>query len=154
MKIEVEIINETETVLSDWIPEAIQNAVHTVLALENLNLIGEVSVLLVDNNKITDLNKTYRNKNQPTDVLSFPQYDSIILNGVEDAYVYLGDIVISTEKAIEQAIAFEHSLEREIVYLAVHSTLHLLGYDHMVESDKKNMRDKEKQVMKQLKVFK
>jgi len=66
----------------------------------------------------------------------------------------LGDIVISTQKIIEQANDFGHSLEREMIYLTVHSMLHLLGYDHMVDSEKEEMRQREKEVMKELQIFK
>ncbi len=71
-----------------------------------------------------------------------------------DDVILLGDIVISTEKIIEQAKEFNHSLEREMIYLTVHSMLHLLAYDHLQESEKVEMREREKEVMKNLKIFK
>lgn len=92
---------------------------------------AEVSVTLVDNEQIKRLNKQYRDKNKVTDVISFPlgAYDEYDINPENGAYM-LGDIVISMEKAHAQAIEYGHSLMREVGFLATHSTLHLLGYDH------------------------
>lgn len=90
-----------------------------------------VSVLITDNKNIHKLNKQYRGKDSPTDVLSFPLYDEDG-NLDEDE---LGDIVISLERATEQAQEFGHSVEREIAFLTAHSMLHLIGYDHEVEDD-------------------
>lgn len=92
---------------------------------------AEVSVTLVDNEAIKQINKEFRDKDRETDVISFPlgdggEYD---VNPENDAYM-LGDIVISMEKAQAQAIEYGHSLVREVGFLATHSTLHLLGYDH------------------------
>jgi len=80
---------------------------------------------LFTNEEIKDLNKEYRNVDSETDVLSFP------MNEEFDGVNILGDIVISTQKIIEQADEYKHSKEREMIYLIVHSMLHLLGYDHM-----------------------
>ena len=93
--------------------------------------IAEVSVTLVDNESIKQLNKEFRDKNKVTDVISFPlgAYDDYDINPENGAYM-LGDIVISMEKAHAQAIEYGHSLIREVGFLATHSTLHLLGYDH------------------------
>jgi probable rRNA maturation factor len=76
------------------------------------------------------------------------------MNEEFDGVNILGDIVISTQKIIEQANDFNHSLEREMCYLTVHSMLHLLGYDHMNKEEKNKMRAKEKEIMKKLKIFK
>ena len=110
----------------------------------------EVSVSFVDNEEIRELNREYRNVDSPTDVLSFPmEEDSLGL-----FTPLLGDIVISLERALEQSKEYGHSFEREIAYLTAHSMFHLLGYDHMTNEDKKVMREKEKSVMKTLKIFK
>lgn len=117
----------------------------------------EVSLSFVDIDTIHKLNKTYRNVDRPTDVLSFPIEDFV--NEDRDTilkkdYLMLGDIVICVDIAKKQAKELGHSFEREIMYLTSHSTLHLLGYDHIKEDDKKLMRSREKEVMKNLGVFK
>ncbi len=86
----------------------------------------EVSVTLCDNAEIHELNREYRGVDRPTDVLSFPIFDEEDMG----SKTVLGDIVISLEKAKEQAEGFGHSFEREVAFLTVHSMLHLLGYDH------------------------
>ena len=109
---------------------------------------AEVSLMLVDDQRIHALNKEYRGVDRPTDVLSFALQED--MEDEPDAAFeddMLGDIVISAERAKEQAEEYGHSFEREIVYLAVHGTLHLLGYDHEEEKDKQEMRSKEEEVM-------
>ncbi len=109
-------------------------------------------MIFVDNEQIHKLNLQYRNKDVATDVLSFPMGE----NGVYDVNhstgaKVLGDIVISMEKAVEQAERYGHSLEREVGYLTAHSMLHLLGYDHEKGGiEKVRMREKEEQVMTEL----
>lgn len=110
----------------------------------------EISLSLVDNEEIHQLNKQYRGKNSPTDVLSFPMVEDDDDLGQE--MILLGDIIISIPKAQEQAIEYRHSFERELCYLTIHSMFHLLGYDHMEEEDKRVMRGKEKQVIKNLNI--
>ena len=110
---------------------------------------SEISVTFVDMEEIHQLNRDYREVDSPTDVLSFPQFDD--LNDLpEDGEIALGDVVICKEKAEEQAAEFGHSFEREIIALFVHSVLHLLGYDHMDEDEKKIMRKREEEVMQEL----
>lgn len=109
----------------------------------------EVSLSFVSGEEIRELNRQYRGIDQVTDVLSFPQYAD--LNEIpQEGDILLGDVVICTERARAQAEEFGHSLEREIVYLFIHSICHLLGYDHMEEEDRQQMRKKEETVMKQL----
>lgn len=127
---------------------AIIKAIEAVLSEENLQGDFEVSVSFVTNEEIRELNRDYRNVDSETDVLSFPMDDEF------DGVTLLGDIVISTQKIIEQANDFNHSLEREMLYLTVHSMLHLLGYDHMDSDEKEDMRAKEKEIMRNLKIFK
>ncbi|WP_416200773.1 MAG: Endoribonuclease YbeY [Thermocaproicibacter melissae] len=123
-----------------------------VLRMEKFEGPAEVSVVFVDNEQIHKLNLQYRNKDMPTDVLSFPMGE----NGVYDinhstGAKILGDIVISMEKAVEQAERYGHSLEREVGYLTAHSMLHLLGYDHEKGGiEKVHMREKEELVMTEL----
>jgi len=123
-----------------------------VLSFEGFTEDAEVSVSFVDNKEIRNLNKDYRNKDKSTDVLSFPlgedgAYDLNIETG---AYL-LGDVVISLETALKQALVYGHSLEREIGFLTVHSMLHLLGYDHEVSKlEERKMREKEEAILDKL----
>lgn len=127
----------------------IRRCCNAVLQEENFGADAEVSVRFVDNETIKELNSQYRNIDRETDVLSFPlgengEYDVNLDTGAK----LLGDIVISVEKAIEQADTYNHSLQREIGFLTVHSMLHLLGYDHEcggLEQDR--MRSKEEEVL-------
>ena len=125
---------------------------NAVLRLEKFPYPAEISVTFVNNEQIRELNHQYRDKDVSTDVLSFPmgengQYDENHDTGAK----ILGDIVLSMEKAVEQAERYGHSLEREVGYLCAHSMLHLLGYDHEQGGlDRVRMREKEEQVMTQL----
>ena len=112
---------------------------------------GEVSVTLTNNGYIHQLNRKYRQIDRPTDVLSFALNESEepdIENG-PDINV-LGDIILSVERAEEQAADYGHSLRREIAFLTVHGMLHLLGYDHMEEADRLEMETEQRYVMEQL----
>ena len=109
----------------------------------------EISVTFVEAEEIRELNRDYRDNDKVTDVLSFPQFDD--LNDIPDfGEICLGDVVICKERAQEQAEEFGHSFEREIIYLFTHSILHLLGYDHMEEEEKQEMRAREEEVMTHL----
>lgn len=110
----------------------------------------EISVTFVDLDEIHELNKQYRGVDKPTDVLSFPQFDDLEEEIPEVCKICLGDVVICEQKAREQAEEFGHSFERELVYLFTHSVLHLLGYDHMEDDEKKAMREREEEIMKQI----
>lgn len=108
----------------------------------------EVSVVLGNDEYIHDLNRQYRDKDCPTDVLSFALNEGNepeIVDGPEE--VLLGDIIISIETAARQAEEYAHSLERELAYLTIHGMMHLLGYDHMTEEDKDEMRQEEEHVL-------
>ncbi len=100
----------------------------------------DISVTVTDNIHIHELNREYRGVDRPTDVLSFPMYSFTDDDMPEDgpAPVVLGDIVISVERAKEQAVEYGHSFQREISFLTVHSVLHLLGYDHEVSEKAEN----------------
>ncbi|MDO4661683.1 MAG: rRNA maturation RNase YbeY [Tissierellia bacterium] len=136
--------------VDDNLREDIISVIKEVLKVEKLNDNFEISLSFVDEDEIRKLNKTYRNIDNITDVLSFP------LGVIEDSDydIPLGDIVICVQRAKEQAMDYGHSLQREIMYLTCHSMLHLLGYDHIEQSDKEVMRSKEKEIMKNLGVFK
>lgn len=129
----------------------LHDVVKAVLDNEGLSMDYEVSITFVDKDEIHKLNREYRKVDRPTDVLSFPMNEEFLIEGVDSM---LGDIVICMDIAKDQAKEYGHSLDREIMYLTCHSMLHLLGYDHIEEDDKKIMRGKEKEVMKKLGVFK
>lgn len=129
----------------------IRQIVLFALNKENIKNESEVSILLVDNEYIRDLNLNYRKKDIPTDVLSFAMRDTVdgdIPRTLVNMRELLGDIVISIEMAQHQAKDFGHSLEREIGYLTVHGVLHLLGYDHEIKDDKALMRSQEESILK------
>lgn len=106
----------------------------------------EVSVTFVGPEEIRELNQQFRGVDSITDVLSFPQYESLEAMP-KKGILCLGDVVICSEQALLQADEFGHSPERELVYLFVHSIFHLMGYDHLVEEDKKAMREQEEKIM-------
>ena len=115
------------------IKNIVRQAIKATLEYEGFTNPAEVSVTFCDNKHIKTLNKEYRNISKHTDVLSFPMYDFYIeedLSFNEGEVVSLGDIVISVERAEEQAKEVGNSVPREIAFLTVHSMLHLLGYDH------------------------
>lgn len=152
-KIKVIIDNRQKAVkIPTGLRMLVRRCCNAVLRMEKFEGPAEISVVFVDNAQIRKLNAQYRNKDMETDVLSFPMGE----NGVYDinhstGAKILGDIVISMEKAVEQAERFGHSLEREVGYLTAHSMLHLLGYDHEKGGiEKVRMREKEEQVMTEL----
>mgnify|MGYP000870734715 CR=1 FL=1 len=129
----------------------------------NLQTQVEVSLLLVDNDEIQNLNRDYRGIDNETDVLSFPMLDldpsgrevwlEELENGItaDDQQVVLGDIVISVEKAEEQAEEYGHGLKRELGFLMVHGVLHLLGYDHeKSESEEQTMNAIQEAILEEL----
>lgn len=128
----------------DDFEDLIKRAVEGTLEYEGFTKNCEISITFTDNENIRLLNKEYRDIDRETDVLSFPMDD----DGDE---VVLGDVVISLEKAKEQAEEYGHSLEREISFLCVHSCLHLLGYDHETsEEDEKEMFGKQKEILEKI----
>lgn len=114
----------------------IRRAVRASAEFETLPYPAEVSVTLVDDAKIHEMNQKFRGVDRPTDVLSFPLFDE---EPNAEGRVMLGDIVISLERAAEQAKAYGHSFAREVAFLTVHSMLHLMGYDH--ETSKEEERE-------------
>ncbi len=123
-----------------------------VLVCEGFQGSAEVSVTFVDDERIRELNKQYRNIDASTDVLSFPlgengEYETDPETGAR----LLGDIVISLEHAVSQAKTYGHDLQREVAFLTVHSMLHLLGYDHVNGGlERLRMREKEEEVLTKL----
>ncbi|HPT84881.1 MAG TPA: rRNA maturation RNase YbeY [Bacillota bacterium] len=127
----------------------IRAAVRTALKYEGFEEPAEVSIVLTDNEGIRELNKLYRGKDAPTDVLSFPLYgpdEDIEITEGERAE--LGDIVISLERAATQAEEIGNTFEREVMFLCVHSVLHLLGWDHETsKEDERAMIEEQKAIM-------
>lgn len=134
--------------ITDEIKNLIEKSIAAVLKVENLDENVEVSVSFVGDEEIRDLNRDYRGVDKSTDVLSFPMDDEFII-----VSRILGDVIINTRRVMEQAEELGHSNERELSYLTVHSILHLLGYDHMEDEDKKEMREREKLAMKKLSIY-
>lgn len=134
--------------ITDEIKKLIEKSIAAVLKVENLHENVEVSVSFVGDEEIRDLNRDYRGVDKSTDVLSFPMDDEFIIDNR-----ILGDVIINTRRVMEQAEELGHSEERELSYLTVHSILHLLGYDHMEDEDKKEMREREKLAMKELSIY-
>ena len=115
----------------------------------------EVSITLTDDEHIHDLNRKYRGIDRPTDVLSFAFNESDepeIIYDDEDHVDALGDIIVSLDRARAQSIEYGHSFKREIIFLIVHGMLHLLGYDHMEESDRLEMEAEQKFIMSELSI--
>ena len=134
--------------ITDEIKNLIEKSIAAVLKVENLDENVEVSVSFVGDEEIRNLNRDYRGVDKSTDVLSFPMDDEFII-----VSRILGDVIINTRRVMEQAEELGHSEERELSYLTVHSILHLLGYDHMEDEDKKEMREREKLAMKELSIY-
>ena len=130
----------------------IRRAIEATLKYEKFDDDAEVSVTFTDNQKIRRMNKKFRNIDKSTDVLSFPLFDEESPdNFVSELDCMLGDIVISLERAKAQSEEFGHSYERETAFLAVHSVLHLLGYDHEIsEDDDIDMRKRQSDVMEKI----
>ena len=129
----------------------VREAIEATLDFEDFRNVCEVSVTFIDNEGIHELNKKFRGVDKPTDVLSFPLFD---YEGeseeppIDEIINNLGDIVVSLEKAQEQAEEYGHSFEREVAFLCVHSMLHLLGYDHeRSEEEDIEMRSKQREIM-------
>lgn len=132
-----------------YLKTVIRRAILATLEYEKFPYDAEVSVTLCDNEYIRNLNKNYRNKDKHTDVLSFPMYDGGNFDiGECIGGAVLGDIVISLERAKEQAGEIGNSFLREIAFLTIHSTLHLLGYDH-----ERSKEDDELQCKKQKEII-
>lgn len=152
-KVKVSITNrQTEVKIPVGIRLLIRKCCHAVLTYEGFDDDAEVSVMLVNDAKIREMNNEFRGIDRKTDVLSFPlgengEFDE----NPETGAGMLGDIVISLETAQKQAEVYGHSLEREIGFLTVHSMLHLLGYDHEESSlQERLMREKEEAILTDL----
>lgn len=138
--------NEVQEAHIDLVEKLLQHAAQ----IEGIEDGSEVSITFVTNEAIHEINRQYRDKDQPTDVISFALEEmgegevQIIGEGIPRI---LGDIIISTDRTREQAEDFDHSFERELGFLAVHGFLHLLGYDHMEPEDEKVMFGKQDEIL-------
>lgn len=141
------ITNEQDKIAvpEDW-ARKINQVAAICLQEEEIPEEAEVDLLFVDNEAIQEMNREYRNKDSATDVLSFPMYEADEAIDEEEE-ILSGDIVISLERAQEQCQEYGHSLEREVMYLLVHGLLHLAGYDHIEDEDKKQMRAQEEALL-------
>ena len=141
----VELFNQTEKDIVEL--DTVLKVLDSALKKENLDDVS-FNLIIVDNEYIHELNRTYRNIDRETDVITFAleDEDSIVLPSDERV---LGDIYISIDKAESQAEEYGHSLLRELSFLAVHGFYHLLGYDHMTEEDEKVMFKKQEEVLEE-----
>lgn len=146
---QIDFHDKTNTVSEDII-DVLQRMMDYTATSEGISDNAEMSINFVTNQEIQELNRNYRQKDQPTDVLSFalqaPNIDEVEIIG-EEIPVTLGDIVISIDQAKVQAMEYNHSLQREIGFLAVHGFLHLLGYDHNNEENEKVMFEKQASIL-------
>lgn len=150
--------------VTDEFIKKLESVIGFALKEEEVYIDCEISILFVDNEEIRDINNETREIDRATDVLSFPMldydnkkvfkemykdnnFDVTFMDGKE---LVLGDIVLSLERTLEQSKEYNHSFEREACYLVVHSVLHLLGYDHMEDEDKKIMRRREEEILGKL----
>ena len=146
--------------------ERLSNVCDFALKEEGVECQYQIYLLFVDNEEIREINNETRNIDRATDVLSFPMLDFEDKKVFNEMYLnydfdetfkdgdelILGDMVLSLERALEQSEEYGHSYEREVSYLVVHSILHLLGYDHMEEDDKKRMRKREEEILNKLQI--
>ena len=142
--------NRTDFEISGEIMEAVEKACLETLKYEEFDEDCEISLSFVTNEEIHQINRQFRNVDAPTDVLSFPQLtfgDGEEADVNENGEIVLGDIIISVERAKEQAEEYGHGLKREIAFLTVHSMLHLLGYDHMEKDEEEDMFRRQKEIL-------
>ncbi len=156
----ISIENEWDGELEINYDGIIRQVVEEALDYEGCPYEAEVNVLLTGNQEIRELNREYREIDRPTDVLSFPmleyerpsdfskvEEDFCDCFNPETGELLLGDIILSVDKIIEQAQAYGHSRERELAFLVAHSMLHLCGYDHMEEEERKVMEKKQEEIL-------
>ncbi|QFT89895.1 Endoribonuclease YbeY [Bacillus sp. THAF10] len=150
--IQIDMHDETSTLVEEQMQD-VEKLLLFAAEKEGVQSGAEVSVTFVDNHRIQEINRDYRDKDKPTDVISFAMEElgegelEITYENEQGAPRMLGDIIISVPKAEEQASEYGHSLKRELGFLALHGLLHLLGYDHENESDEKEMFDKQKEIL-------
>ncbi len=157
------IENEASVALDFNYEELLRRVMEECLNYEDCPYEAEISLLLTDNKEIREINREFRNKDSVTDVLSFPTIEyptpgdfSDLEEAVEEYFhpetgeLILGDIVISLERALEQAEEYGHPMVRELAFLTAHSMLHLMGYDHMEEEERGIMEMKQEEILQRL----
>ena len=153
--------NETEMTFPFDCREILESVMEEVLTSENCPYEAQVNLLITDNDGIQEYNRQFRDKDMPTDVLSFPMIPfrtEADFSVAEEADYFdpdsgeliLGDIIISAERVFQQAESFGHSPKREFAFLTAHSLLHLCGYDHMVPEEAAVMEKKQEAVLEKL----
>ena len=155
----IEISYESKIKLDIPYEDIINKMVVASLDFEDCPYEAEVSVTIVDDDEIRRINNEYRGIDKSTDVLSFPfnefdipgNFDNVEENvdafNPESGELLLGDIILSTEHIIEQAREYGHSETRELAFFVVHSMLHLMGYDHMIDDERKDMEDRQRKIL-------
>lgn len=149
MTMTIDVFDETDTLKEEHI-QLVEDLVNKTIQMEQLSGEIEVSITFVDENRIHELNREYRGKDYPTDVLSFALNDEgeeEIELVAEDMPNALGDIIISVDHIHAQAKEYGHSFERELGFLTVHGLLHLLGYDHLNEAEEKKMFSRQEDIL-------
>ena len=149
---------DNEDLLDYDIRKQMSIAAEKAVLCEGIRSECAIHVCLCDDDMITDINQKYRGISSSTDVLSFPMFEkdeleNKIKNRLFEHEDVLGDIIISIPKVEEQAKEYGHSFERELSYMIVHGFYHLMGYDHIKEEDKKEMRPKEEKILNQLNIL-
>ena len=149
MSLLIDIVDETGSVSEEMLKE-VENLLQFAAEREGVQDQAEVSVTIVSNDDIHQINKEYRGKDAPTDVISFALEEEgegeIEIVGAEMPPVF-GDIIISADRTREQSEEYNHSFKRELGFLAVHGFLHLLGYDHMTKEEEEEMFTKQKELL-------
>ena len=152
--------NQDKFKVTKELRDLVRQCVATSLDYMDFPKKSEISVMFVDNEEIRELNKLHRDIDRATDVLSFPMFEydeegEIIEDDLDfnpDGEMILGDIVISLERAQEQAEEYGHSFEREVGFLTVHSMLHLFGFDHMNPEDEEEMFGCQREILEEMKL--
>ena len=147
------IDNRTDFEITEEFEKLFNDVVKESLRYEEFDPECEVSLSIVSNDEIQEINKQFREIDAPTDVLSFPlltfeEGEQADVN--ENNEIMLGDIIISIDKAKAQAEEYGHGLKRELAFLTAHSMLHLMGYDHMEEEEQKEMFKKQDDILNNL----
>lgn len=147
----VVVSNFQDTVpVDERLVSLVVKVIELALTTEGSSAQVEVSVALVDDDYIQDLNRRFRGLDRPTDVLAFPMLEELPGVNGEPGVVLLGDVVLSIPTALRQAAEYGHDLEHELLRLAVHGTIHLLGYDHEHDAEAHRMQEREDTVLRLL----
>lgn len=145
----IDLIDETDELLEEQ-EQLLRDILQFTVTKEQVKADCELSVVIVSDEEIKQLNANYRGKDTPTDVLSFPMYTKEQIRKHNEAYpLLLGDLVISFERAKAQAKEYDHSFMRELAFLAVHGLLHLLGYTHDTVDNERIMFQKQEAILKE-----